>query len=388
LNTLRRPLAILLALAAGCADASRPDAAVFRDAHLSEEVRVGGHAADLVPVGSLVIAADGMIVVGQSQDRLVRFFGADGTDLGQFGRAGQGPGEFLATSRLGWLADTLWILDGQARRITLLSPKREFGRSLTPPAGAHAPDSIRHSTPDFHLLVPVALHGDGLLTAALFTVVGQELPPAFSASMAYGRIDTNGLVHGIALKIRPVETSAQVPGAGVVSLPFRNRPVHAVSANGEVIALAEAGFDELHLDQARVTAVRFTGDTLFSRMIPVPLVPIPRTVGDSVLRAGYERLSRADPRLREAFRREATVPEFYPPLERLVVGQDGSVWIEHPVTPERKPYSVLSAEGHFLGLVHFPARSRLMEAQRDRVWILERDEMDVESIVRYGVTWR
>jgi hypothetical protein len=126
---LERSLATLTALLlAACGDRAPDGGAAsegvrtfeIRWATIVEEVRIDGYAEDLVPIQFVVVADDGGIAITQAQDAAVRFFTAEGEPAGRFGVQGEGPGEFLMTGRLGWLADTLWVFDPRVRRMTLI----------------------------------------------------------------------------------------------------------------------------------------------------------------------------------------------------------------------------------------------------------------------------
>lgn len=86
--------------------------------------------------------------------------------------------------------------------------------------------------------------------------------------------------------------------------------------------------------------------------------------------------------------------EFYPPLRRLVAGRDGTIWLARsPSTATSTEWLVLDGDGEPIGTVEIPRAMRLMIAERSMIWGTERDEFDVDYIVRYGVsfpetTWR
>ncbi|MFC1529352.1 6-bladed beta-propeller [Gemmatimonadota bacterium] len=50
--------------------------------------------------GYLAASTEGLIYYFNTMDRNVRVFGSEGTFIREFGRAGQGPGEFMYT--FGW----------------------------------------------------------------------------------------------------------------------------------------------------------------------------------------------------------------------------------------------------------------------------------------------
>src|SRR5687768_11191538 len=75
---------------------------------LVQDVRIDAANHDLSPIGWLLASNEGTIAISQPQDHTIRFFARTGAALGQFGRKGQGPGEFIDMTLAGWMGDTLW----------------------------------------------------------------------------------------------------------------------------------------------------------------------------------------------------------------------------------------------------------------------------------------
>ena len=100
-------------------------------------------------------------------------------------------------------------------------------------------------------------------------------------------------------------------------------------------------------------------------------------------RSGPFSASAAD--VREALYR----PQYLPAVNAIMEAGDGTIWLRHfdPTTSEggEEVYEwwVLDAEGHPLARAVTPARVRLRTILSDVVWGVERDELDVEYIVRY-----
>jgi hypothetical protein len=122
------------------------------------------------------------------------------------------------------------------------------------------------------------------------------------------------------------------------------------------------------------------GTTIWNRSLPFEPVVLTRAAVDSVI-------SQRPAQVQTALREQARIPPVYPPVTDLLVGQDGSLWIELIVRDRMRPYLVLSAEGDVVGTTNLPERSRVAAARLDRLWVTERDDLDVESIVTYQVSW-
>lgn len=148
-----------LALAGCGVDAQPPDGSFnARSGTLHEELRIDGYAEDLVPIGAVAVSDDGTIALAQTQDAMVRLFTPAGEFLGGFGGRGEGPGEFMNLTRLGWLAETLWVYDPAQLRFTFISPTLELGRTVTniAPTARPAPEDVGR-VPEFPFVYPQAI---------------------------------------------------------------------------------------------------------------------------------------------------------------------------------------------------------------------------------------
>jgi hypothetical protein len=76
--------------------------------------------------------ADGRIAVVDHGSLAVRYYGADGEHLADFGRSGQGPGEFgfISTAQL-LPGDTMVVNDTRARRVSFIAPDLTFAGSVS-----------------------------------------------------------------------------------------------------------------------------------------------------------------------------------------------------------------------------------------------------------------
>jgi hypothetical protein len=387
--------AALVVLLGGCADA-QPEAGSATggapqpsgSATISEELRIDGMAADLVPIHALAVAGDGTIAAIQSQDHVVRFFRSNGEAAGTFGGKGEGPGEFTSMARLGWLADTLWVLDVRQDRLTFISPEMKLSRTMVVPRAARPAPADSAHIPSFPIIIPMAAYPDGSLFAGLFASANQPLPVAFRSGVAYGRISPDGVVQKIVAVIPEsgLDQSIRVRGS-VASQPFAVSASHAISPDGRYSAVAIPMAEDADSAGIMVTAFGADGDTAFSRTYRVRGVPIPRAVGDSVVAARANEIQPRSPELAAAIRAQARIPKYYPSLESMLIGRDGCIWIQYPTHANARAYLGIDANGDVLGTLILPRTSRLAVAQRDRIWITERDENDVQSIVRYRVDW-
>lgn len=378
-------IVVPILIAAGCSSREPVLSAAAGPATLIEELRIDGATEDLVPIGAVAVAEDGTMALTQRQDYVVRFFSMIGKALGAMGGRGQGPGEFASVGRVGWLGDTLWVSDFSLRRITLISPSRTLLRTLTFQAEAGPAPGDVGRVPTFPFLIPTGMFPDGSIHASLQLGAGQDAPELFRNHTAYGRVSPTGIVERIIARMPIGDVQLNLP-EGSVPWPFPNRTIHEVSPDASRTAVAVASLEGADAGTFSVTVLGAQGDTVFSRHYPFESVPIPAGVGDSVIAASASRISH--PVLAAAFRRGARVPPVYPPLQGLVLGRDGTIWVQITGRGEERQYVVLGSDGDPLGTVLLPSRSRVAAASRERMWVIERDEVNLESVVRYQVVWR
>lgn len=367
-------------------DAGAATAGAFR---LTEDLRIDGYEADLVPIGGLAVDEDGVIAVLQSQDNLVRFFDAAGAPLGEVGGRGSGPGEFTGMASLGWFADTLWVFDVSQRRFTLISPERQFVRNVITPTQARPDPDRNPELPEYRMAMPQHLYADGTTFAVVLIPVQAAAGEADADLATFVRLASDGVIESVVLRYPRTEPGVTIRsangGSASASMPFASRPWQHISPDGSRISLVHPFVEGPQAETFTVTSVSARGDTLFSRRYPFDGEPIPEIVADSVIEARARSLDERIPELAEAFRKEARVPPFYPPVEGIISGRDGSIWVRMRRSAEGRPYLVLDAQGEPLGSVTLPATSDISVADLTSLWVLESDENDVESIVRYRV---
>jgi hypothetical protein len=136
----------------------------------------------------------------------------------------------------------------------------------------------------------------------------------------------------------------------------------------------------------RLTLLRATGDTIFSREYPFVPLPVTRQAVDSAM-ASMERnqLLRRSGKLKElmaAVRRE--IPKVRPPVVAALIGSDGRIWVGQQPDASGRPWLIFEPQrGNVVGSVTLPKQILIRAADASHVWGIERNEFDIESVVRY-----
>lgn len=380
---------VALAIAAislgGCSSDDGPSVE-SQSAVLTEELRIDAYEHDLVPISRIAVAENGVMALIQPQDALVRFFSPEGAPIGEVGGNGQGPGEFTSMSAVGWLADTLWVYDARQTRFTLIAPDLTFIRNVGMTRGAQpaAPDVGR--IPAFLGSSPRGLLGNGDVVALLEVPADGDLPDGYADQAALARLDATGMIQQV---IQLISTAGLQITTPVVSMgmPFANVPRIEVSPDGRRTAVAIANLEGPNAGTFTLRVVESTGDTVFARDYPFDPDPLPRQVTDSVVQMMVQEFGPRAPGLADAIREQVRPPSIYPPLVGVVIGRDGRTLVQMIDDDDTRTYRVIAAEGEPIGDLTMGTNSRVAAADGDRVWVIERDSLDVESVVRYGVQW-
>ena len=342
---------------------------------------------------SLEVAPDGTMYTLHTQEQVVRMFAADGSFKGLIGGRGSGPGEFENVATMGWVADTLWVLDFANYRFSQFTQGGEFiGSFSVPYRSTQGLDAVRPPRAS-GLLFDGTVHGapstpssqvaDGTLTHRVPMLMTRE-----------GRV-TDTLPSVPFGRNQWAISDPDDPGRGGLygRQPFGDGPLSwFVPRERAVIILdrtAPSSRDEASL---RVSKLTFLGDTVFSRIYRFEPVPVRSEEVDSVL---DERASMMAERgifgVTQARGREWAALTLYQPAFRtgvtsMVLGRDGSIWLSRgPDGAGQDDWVVLDSAGEPIGHLKLPTGLQIFVVDPPLLWASERDELDVPYVVRFRI---
>lgn len=325
-------------------------------------------------VADLTVDADGNVYVLERLNKTIRRFGPQGEPRGSLGREGRGPGEFISPQSVGWLRDTIWVVDYGTRETLLLS---EDGVEL----GRVAPLSMRPP----YLASPAVglLEGDRAVFQAW---VSDEL-------IARGDVESRPLIVGTragekAKTIFDVMATHSVlsvrpPGyrrGGLLAVqPFADDPIWAVHPDGQGIVVVERPASTSG-DPGEYIVRWFDPDgiqTIVQRFEYLPRLLRDRFVEDYVtervdwLLALPMQTFASREQAEEAVRGALFLPKYLPPVTDVLVGRSGEVWLERERTGSRvRRWDTLAPQGGGRKAVCVPAAV---------------DVLFVDDLVAYGV---
>ncbi|HEX9563152.1 MAG TPA: hypothetical protein VF981_04245, partial [Gemmatimonadaceae bacterium] len=273
---------------------------------------------------------------------------------------------------------------------TLISPERSLVRTVPWLTSVSIPPDARGVQPRVISLSPRALYAGGswLLEASM----GEGSPPfpGVAKDQPGGpilRVDNEATLQRVIgwRHPSPCVTSLRRSEGGffALALPLCVTPPLEYAADSRRVAIATFDTPAGRTGSYQVSVVSDTGDTLFARRYDYPVVPIPSRLLDSVRTA--QAALRAAPDI-VALRRSMKLPETWPPIERLVLGRDETVWIEQYTRAGNRVWQVLNARGDVEGQAAVPRGVRLMAVSREAVWGTDTDEDGLQHIVRYVVS--
>ena len=177
------------------------------------------------------------------------------------------------------------------------------------------------------------------------------------------------------------------PGPGVIDValagepivagnqPFSEHPLYRVDpAAGHVTIVHRRLELAVWWSIYAVTRISATGDTLFHAERTAPRVELTDSIFDAavaeIAALPVVRETHPEPTVREfVVAGVLDRPPFVPPVTDLVVGRDGTTWLELPITEGgRTRWDVLDPAGEPLRTVWVESSLRVLDADGDRVW--------------------
>ncbi len=379
------------------------DTTVLPRIQTTEQLRIGSglDATDHVlhQVSDAIVLGTGEIAVSNANSEIL-VFGPDGDLHRTLGRRGGGPGEFrflLDMVRLD--DDRILAWDPAQARVTVFQEDGRFDHTCTPDG------------------VDLARVGGGFVGAfgdGSFVLEGRSSSEANSGMPSGLRRDTIPFLlfdHTGALirTIGQFVTRERLYSSGSGYKRYLlDTSVQALLADGELLVGENDSIVLMRFDSSGVVRPRLSLDR------------IPRPVTDLDIEAGWrawverqvvarqEMLAQAMISLdeqallemRERLRAEVedglaeakrtiepagTLPAY----KSIIVGSDGTIWLEDYLSPtlDISRWVLIDADFSPVGWIELQANERLLAAGSNKLVILRKDELDVESVVILGGDW-
>jgi hypothetical protein len=348
---------------------------------MTRDLLIAPENADLSNVTGFAISPRGAILVAQPDDHLIKVFSPSG-DPSTIGRKGSGPGEFQMLTQIGFAGDSLWAFDFAQSRIVI------FGADFTHTATIPMPRLLapRNEGTPIGITVMAMLPGGDLRGSLV--VRERSVLPSWGTNVTPGatlvvRARPTGVFLARLLEIPESSCRHTYSGGrgGVAMIPFCPERLGTERSNGVGVASIAFEGDRLPEFHYRVSLTNERGGTEFVRDIPFKPIAVGRTSRDSALR-----LLASNPDARREIEGGAIKPHStFPPVRRIVLGRDQSVWLEERMTSRGHRWLVLDPKGTTVGTVMLPEDVVLQAAERSTIWATTTDADGLQGIVRYRV---
>jgi len=352
---------------------------------ITRDLLVPPEEADLASVQHMAVSPRGQIVVRQRKQKLLKAFGPNG-GVSTIGRGGGGPGEFQNPTRIGFVGDSLWALDPSLSRVSIFGPDLKYVRGFPEPL------SLGMGRDD----LPLAYSTQALLPGGDLRAVASFRPtsprPAWAVGVDPGsdiivRISPSGEFKKRLLS-RPLDKCIveyrYAKGSGTTGIPFCPSPLATDWDGGTGVASVDVEVSEGKAARYRVTVVDDQGVTRFSRSIGYVPVPATKGAADSLAAIRAMIIKDSPPDAVAAMPKPKPYPNF-PPIRRVILGRDYSVWLEERILGPGHRWLVLDPKGVTVGVVTVPNEITLRAAELGTVWGTITDADDVQGVVRYRV---
>lgn len=329
----------------------------------------------LTPVSGLAVDDNGNIYIAQPQTSQVKVFSENGRFSAIIGRRGAGPAEFVAPAAIGWLEGKLWVVDPANGRTLVLSEDGTPVRTLR--AGTTADDNgigVSYKMPVVGgiLRVPRGRALTGTQGLAVPWILerrgGSSLDTLFNVRL----LPRDFLVFEVDM------------GTLHIAPPISDVPLVALDPSGHGAWLVDRRVDAKHEAGGIARYISTAGDTTVEVALQLPNGPVDQAVIDNALEAVKLESERGAPFRPQDIRREMWVPSAMPAVDRAVAVDSTALWVRIPSSDDVQSWLFVNASPAsepFLGGV--PTDLRVLHADRDALWGVERDSLDVPYLVKY-----
>jgi hypothetical protein len=355
-------------------------------ASLTAVLRLGEGSSDaafeLSGVRSLAVGRGAVYVVPEGEGE-VRVFDLAGRATRRIGRRGSGPGEFQSPIAVGVLGDSVWVIDGDTRRVSWFSSAGGYARSVQT-IGVPSGHGDRRRSLVFAM--PQQLFADRSMFA-LGGYLARDVANGSATSQTVlhlsadaTRADTIGglTIRNAALVLRSARfTQYRVQ-------PYHDGPLALASRVDSRVFVVDRSVHAARVGVLKVAALGMRGDTVWKQQLVYTPVRVPTREIDSVQRAMERSAGREfGGQVRDALYR----PAFRVPVSGLVSTGEGGLWLRRADrgAGRRPAYLELDRVGRPVRCIDVAPGSHVMWVAGNDAWGIELDADDVPRITRFVI---
>lgn len=305
----------------------------------------------------------------------------------RLGRAGSGPGEVQQASSVGWVGDTLWVIDSRLRRITWFHAG-QLHRTVSFVGGRRGGQLLD---------LPLALTPQGAVVPSMGDGQAATLYKPRRWSLFLASPDGAQVRDSLFDLMDPDGALTVKRGNGTIVLrqPYSLRTLVGWSGNGAWLVRADRGRPlegPLGGTPPRLSLHDARGRIVYDVPLPIAARPLPPTevarLVDTAV-ATLNRNPRLPPTTSAEYRRALAVPARVPAVSQLVVLNDGSVLLRPwPGPTGEADYFLIAPDGRVRSTVELPSGVRVLAADARRIIATRENEEGEVDIVAFELTQR
>ena len=345
-------------------------------------------------IGGAVVLRDGRIAVLDRLAAVIRVYSPEGTHIEDWGRTGEGPGEFTGAEGLfPYRGDSVLVSGSLARRFHIFDHAGRFGRRAAPQMQLSQWYDLRDIVERGSIQVAFSCceFRTPLPTGAVLLSTPEMIPNTGigmkRSSVLVALVPDTG---GVADSVGVFNGRRYLPGQGPGGLPsgFHFQP-------SLEIVMGPEGYFVTEGDSYSIRAYDANGR--LRRIIRLAREPRPVTdearaaneneIRDRILGFG-DRLEGGSPD--EVIERALSAP--YPPhlptFEWLHVDPEGNIWAgqrRYGAGDDMNEFFVFAGDGRYLGIVEVPAKLSVLQVGADFILGQFSDDLDVEYVHLYRI---
>ncbi len=332
---------------------------------------------DLLRIMAGVMLPNGEILAALGTSRQVRVFSPTGEWRRSIGRDGEGPGELRRVGVISMSGDTIFVPDGQLRRLNAFSVKGEFLRSwqylFVERIGNLSP---RHRLSDGSWIASAGLPfgSDDISAEGVLRQRSRFYRVAADLSML---LDTLAEVRGREFAVTRASESDDLRATVETAMPAPLGRSSSVTAASDQFAWGENSMPEIRfvsVDGSLRRILRWTDPGT-----PVDAVLLERVKLAALAQAEGDDATRRSIEAQYAHKSPAPVVPYFSDLH---LDATGALWVQEYLLSPRESvhFRIFRADGQYLGRRSLPPRHRVLDIGRDRILTVWQDDDDLEYL--------
>lgn len=340
---------------------------------------------DLLRITAGTMLAHGEILAALGTSRQVRIFSPTGEWRRSIGRDGEGPGELRRVGVISMSGDTIFIPDGQLRRLNAFSVRGEFLRSwkyLFVEGIGNLPPGHRLSDGSWIASAGLPFRSDDISSDGVLRQRSRFYRVDADLSIL---LDTIVEVRGRELVVTRASESDDLRATVETAVPAPLGRSSSVAAAADQFVWGENSLAEIRLLSADGSLRRILRWT--DPGIPVDAALLERVKHAALAQAEGDDAVRRSIESQYAQKSPAPVVPYFSDLR---LDATGALWVQEYLlsASDSVAFRIFRADGQYLGRRSLPPRHRVLEIGRDRILTVWQDPDDLEYLRVYRVDRR